>query len=678
MLARARPLVDGLRSRWSWEAALYLGILSLAAGLRLWDLGAKTLHHDESLHAYFSWLFAEGRGFRHDPMMHGTSLFIFTGFFFKVFGASDYTARLLQALSGIALVGLPYFLRGWLGRRGALFASLLLAISPSMTYVSRFARHDMLAATWALALAVCLWRYWDSRKPRYIFLGAAFLSLGFATMEVTFLYGAIFGSFLLVVAGWELLGRLRRRLDLKDISPPAAFALLLGTLALPQIVALSIVPARWFGLDLSSLENHAFIQSRVYDFLWLKIALGVLLLLISLALGLRWDWRRWLIAAAIFYGIYVLLYTTFFTNPQGFATGIWGSVDYWLDQHIVRRGAQPWYYYFMLLSTYEFLPLLFALLGAAYFIIRGDVFSRFLVYWAGASLVLYSYAGERMPWLMVHLALPLILLAARFLGEVFSRGLRWRQGAPVAALAVLPFAVKTSTLSSFDLLWPAALALGLLLYLGMRLGAGWLAQALLGAVLVGLVALTLPVNTRLSFQHSDIPVEPLVYTQSSPDVKFILAEIERLAEETGQGKDLEITVDGSDGYGWPWAWYLRDYRRVGYPCLASGEPDCEPLKEPPQGSVVLLNFRNYEANREQLQGHAPGVEFSLRWWFPEYYRQQSLPRLLFGIFDPDKWRPWWDFFIRRELLEPIGSSDALAFFPQGFQVREPLPSWKWR
>lgn len=61
------------------------------------------------------------------------------------------------------------------------------------------------------------------------------------------------------------------------------------------------------------------------------------------------SWRHWLVAAAIMFLIYALLFTTFFTNPVGLATGIAGSLSYWLAQQGVQRGGQPLYYYFLLL-----------------------------------------------------------------------------------------------------------------------------------------------------------------------------------------------------------------------------------------------------------------------------------------------------------------------------------------
>lgn len=59
------------------EGLLYVVILLAAALTRFWDLGSRALHHDESLHAYFSWLLATGQNYVHDPLMHGPFLFHF-------------------------------------------------------------------------------------------------------------------------------------------------------------------------------------------------------------------------------------------------------------------------------------------------------------------------------------------------------------------------------------------------------------------------------------------------------------------------------------------------------------------------------------------------------------------------------------------------------------------------
>ncbi|MFQ5988252.1 MAG: hypothetical protein ACE5H6_05335, partial [Dehalococcoidia bacterium] len=238
-------------------------------------------------------------------------------------------------------------------------------------------------------MVICFWRYIEERKARYLYVGAAALSLSFCTKEVSYITVLIFASFLLIVAGRELIARIRRRFDLSDLPPAAEYLILIGTLSLPLFAAaIELIP----GVELTHL--------------WARALVVVFLFMISAAIGLRWNVRRWLLSALIFYGIFALLYTTFFTNISGFVSGIWGSMEYWMAQQEVARGGQPWYYYILLSSFYEFLPLIFASIGAIYYTVRGNLFSRFLVYWAALSLILYSLFGEKMPWLSLHIALP--------------------------------------------------------------------------------------------------------------------------------------------------------------------------------------------------------------------------------------------------------------------------------
>ena len=82
------------------------------------------------------------------------------------------------------------------------------------------------------------------------------------------------------------------------------------------------------------------------------------LLLISLVVGLTWNWKRWLIASGIFHILFAFFFTSVFTNIAGLGTGMVYSLGYWLEQQGVRRGSQPQYYYLLLIMpTYEFLPI---------------------------------------------------------------------------------------------------------------------------------------------------------------------------------------------------------------------------------------------------------------------------------------------------------------------------------
>lgn len=225
----------------SLETLLYLLILGVAVFTRFRDLGAGALHHDESMHAYYSWLYATGHGYVHNPLLHGPLLFHLTAFTFLLFGESDATARLMPAIFGTALVGLPWFLRGprFLGRWGALSASALILISPSILYYSRHLRHDMFTLTLTMVLAISIWRYLERPERRWILAGAASIGLMLANHEIIFAILAIFGLYLYAVFAIDRIVTWRhdpaRRWAAQIVIAAHAF-LLLGTAA---IVALA-------------------------------------------------------------------------------------------------------------------------------------------------------------------------------------------------------------------------------------------------------------------------------------------------------------------------------------------------------------------------------------------------------------------------------------------------------
>ena len=70
--------------------------------------------------------------------------------------------------------------------------------------------------------------------------------------------------------------------------------------------------------------------------------------------------------------------------------------------------------------------------------------------------------------------------------------------------------------------------------------------------------------------HGALPVELLVYTQTSGDIPILVDKLAQYAKQTGKGVDQPVVVDSVDGYTWPWAWYLRNYTDVQYANIAQG------------------------------------------------------------------------------------------------------------
>ncbi len=183
----------------NWEALALAALLLLALITRFYDLGTRVMSHDESLHTYYSWRLSEYGEFNHTPLMHGPLLFHMTALSYFLFGDSDFTARLYPAILGVLIVGFPWLFRRWLGRTGALIAVVLLLISPQLMYYNRYIRHDTPTIFFALVVLYAIVQYVDGvplRRSAWLWGLAVGLIGMLASKEVSFIYIAIFGSFL--------------------------------------------------------------------------------------------------------------------------------------------------------------------------------------------------------------------------------------------------------------------------------------------------------------------------------------------------------------------------------------------------------------------------------------------------------------------------------------------------
>jgi predicted membrane-bound mannosyltransferase len=418
-----------------------------------------------------------------------------------------------------------------------------------------------------------------------------------------------------------------------------------------------------------------------------------------------------------------VLYTTLFSNLPGILSGLFGALGYWLGQHDVRRGDQPWFYYLILMPQYELIACLF---GAAMTVVTGVRVVRFwlgrqaggigllthafLAYWAAATFFILSWAGEKMPWLIVHITVPYTLLAAGLLGELVERllkaapslsagGMAWaarhRRGlalgyAGLVGLIATLFVHGAGQASHAETPQPLPVAPALvalaLTTIGYALLVGYrragVVACLVGAVLLSLLQVRL--GWIASFVHADIPKEQLIYVQTSRDVSRVMAEIERLSEELTGGKTMTIIYDGGEfGIAWPFEWYLRDFKNKRY--FADG-PNADPGPDVP---VVLIGSGN-RSRAEPFLGDYEATEYVLRWHYPEEetYRPFAIaPELRPGRSawrtpeqphgpveiaasvwsslavqaDPAEQARLWRYFMNREPYAPVGSFNFILY-----------------
>ncbi len=513
------------------EKILWILLLIVALLTRVIGLGDRAMSHDESLHTVYSYQLYDGRGYQHQPMMHGPLKFILNPVMYFLFGVNDWSARVLVALFGAAMVGFVWLLRPWLGKRGAFLTALMYAISPALLYHSRYIRDEVILTSLLVLLAAMMFRYLQTRSLKWLVGTAVVLALAFLTMEASFIFGGLFGIFLVLAliaqlwaSAWPGNDADNRRSSFRILAgvalPMLALGLLLAifkykmagiiVLGLGVVLALLaavLVGASWrmrlrqfaeldlivllltlvmpflsavvlklMGWQISQFNNPGQITLSV---VWQGGLVLALLWVLSGVLGWFWLRQRWLIAAGIFWAIELLFFTTFLTNGQGIGTGLVGSLGYWIDQQEVMRGGQPWYYFYMLVPLYEFLPWVLSIAGTVAWVVglfrrRGDggtgrhgdtetrghgdtatgmqvlkgttrpsgaqspdlpndppsisvqrLFEAFLVFWPLATWAVFTWVGEKMAWHTVYFAMSMAPLGGWWLGRVLD-GIDWR------------------------------------------------------------------------------------------------------------------------------------------------------------------------------------------------------------------------------------------------------------
>lgn len=725
------------------QYAIYALLFLVGLGMRLVRLGDQAVHHDESLHGYFGYQISIGNEYEHTPLTHGMFLFELIAAMFFLFGDSEFTLRLGMVLFGSALILAPLLLRKQLGDIGALLTSVMLTFSPALFYFSRFARNDILMALFIALLVVAMWRYIEERRYRWFYIAAALLAISMATKESAYIFVVIFAAYFAWVTRYEIRDILLGNMRLNEISPSGHILVLLVALSAPFFAAGIAIFQDLVGLTLAAVEGTPGVPTGAPDGATATAVAAVVTLVVfgvGVAIGAWWNWRRFWVALAIFWAIYAVIMTNFGSHYPGVITGVWQSLGYWLAQQDVRRGDQPWYYYFVISSVYEFLPMLSAMGVALYYAIRtgwrsvgltiisvvsfaiataliytlyyqkpdppseilvlpflalgyvtilfvpltfnASGFVRFLFFWAFATFLALSIAGEKMPWLLAQLTVPFIFVAGHGLGKLIDwidwRYVWFRKG--WIAFALLPLVLiaiyrlvffefydnfdisNSRDLSQFFELWALIAFCGVSVLLLVQSGLAHGFRTPLSILAIGLVVLMFAFTVRASlvaaYKHGDIAKEMLIYTQTTQDLHQTAKEIDTARDLAWDKSEFSIAIDTRDGFAWPWSWYLRNYEGVGYISL---EPEGSEVGE--SRTIAVINARNHDNVKESLpEGFGEGRHMIHRWWFPEIYKNKTPGDVWNGLTNRGLLRPIADFWFHRKLPRDLGYIDSYVYF----------------
>lgn len=203
----ARPLPQRLLAVGTWLSARLvvalplLGVLAVAAFMRLWQLGAVGLNSDEVVYTGSAASLAGDKTlgamfpvFRAHPLLfQALESLVLHGHL------DDFRVRLVPALIGVATVAVAYLLGARLyGRTAGAIAGLVLAVMPYHVVVSRQVLLDGLMTLCLTVVLYCIARYADSGRLPWLLAAGASMGLAVLAKETSVvMLGGVYAFFAL-------------------------------------------------------------------------------------------------------------------------------------------------------------------------------------------------------------------------------------------------------------------------------------------------------------------------------------------------------------------------------------------------------------------------------------------------------------------------------------------------
>ena len=501
-------------------------IFLIAVALRVYDLNLVPLHHDEGVNGNFLVRLVREGTYQYDPEnYHGPTLYYFAAVFPLIvrvlfgktamdnWGLTTFSIRMVPVVFGLATIGLVFLLRRWLGTVATLTAALLLAISPGAVYLSRYFIHETQFVFFTLGIVVaCLYLY-EQRNAFYLIFAAASASLLFATKETAMISVAVLAIALAVTLVLSHLTREKKR------------------------------PVKTRG---RAQPERGFFARTVDEFG------GPVVVVVSVAL-----------AIAIFAGLWIAFYSSFFTNAKGIDDSF-KTFQVWRKTGSVAH-VKPIFKYIEWLISRE-APLLFlGAIGAIFALLaffgvfrRRNTFALFSALWAFGLIAAYSLIPYKTPWLMLNFVVPLALVSGFAVQSIFEL----ERGQLRVTGVILVIAISFAAYQSIDL-------------------------------------------NFINYDNDDESYV-YVYAHTTRGLLDLVKQIHSIAKQE-DGDRTGITIVSPDY--WPLPWYLRNYTRVGY--YGRLAPATEPLIIASDAQKAEVDANYGEVYQQVMSNYSDG-SFELR------------------------------------------------------------------
>lgn len=401
---------------------LFFASVLIGLMLRWTMLDMRPYHHDESLHGMYGryfYDFPNANFYKYDPMLHGPMLYNSMRFIYAMFGDSLWAARTPVCIMGSLFMLVPFLYRRFFIPSVTLLLTATVALSPTMVYWSRFLREDywvisgMLCTLFGCTIASRAW------KPFLVLLG---ITIQWCTKENVFVTIAVVVGFLAFEACFQYLVRKEW-----DTYIARIFKFVKNNLPLTALSFVAcVVIFCWFygagfrykqgiidGLGGKAIEywskHHAMERIKgpfnfhVYVTAWYELPVFIALLTHIALFYYRALPQIRFVAALVCVAI---LFSWIGTPPQEIEQMfIWKPFK--LKNHLDIVGL--------------FVLLFHAPLVTIHHMLKGERLLAATGYFSTATFFVYSYLGEKVPWLSIYPLVYSLPYLALFFQDYFTK-----------------------------------------------------------------------------------------------------------------------------------------------------------------------------------------------------------------------------------------------------------------
>jgi predicted membrane-bound mannosyltransferase/DNA-binding beta-propeller fold protein YncE len=287
-----------------------------------------------------------------------------------------------------------------------------------------------------------------------------------------------------------------------------------------------------------------------------------------------------------------------------------------------------------------------------------------LLYWSVMSLITFSFAGERMPWLASHIAMPLILTSGWSLGRLIE-SFDWsdfkQQRGWIVVLTGLLFLLSTlrtfghifgsmppfqgkelenlEATNNFLLAFITMAATGTALFILLR---KWQVRQIAKLIIILFSAILTFVTIRTTFRANfilyDTAKEFLVYAHAARDPKDVLEQVEEISFRLTGGKDIVVAYDNDMLY--PYWWYFRDYPNKRW-------FSDNPTRDLRDASIILVGSGNYGSIEPVVGEEYIRFDHTRLWWPTQAYFNLTFQRVWDALRNPDMRTALWEIWYNR-------------------------------